>query len=76
MKTVALVIGIVLVLAGIAGFIPQLTPGGLLFGVMPMDTLRSVLFLVTGVAGIMIGVMHRRALVEPRVEGRRDLREM
>jgi len=31
---------------------------------------------VTGVAGIMIGVMHRRALVEPRVEGRRDLREM
>ncbi|HWH38521.1 MAG TPA: DUF4383 domain-containing protein [Usitatibacter sp.] len=76
MKTVALVIGIVLVLAGIAGFIPQLTPGGLLFGVMPMDTLRSVLFLVTGVAGIMIGVRHRRALVEPRVEGRRDLREM
>ena len=76
MKTVALVIGIVLLLAGIAGFIPQLTPGGLLFGVMPMDTLRSVLFLVTGVAGIMIGVMHRRALVEPRVEGRRDLREM
>ena len=76
MKTVALVIGIVLLLAGIAGFIPQLTPGGMLFGVMPMDMLRSVLFLVTGVAGIMIGVTHRRALVEPRVEGRRDLREM
>jgi uncharacterized protein DUF4383 len=76
MKTVALVIGIVLLLAGIAGFIPQLTPGGLLFGVMPMDTLRSVLFLLTGVVGIMIGATHRRALVEPRVEGRRDLREM
>jgi hypothetical protein len=25
---------------------------------------------------LMIGVTHRRALVEPRVEGRRDLREM
>jgi hypothetical protein len=76
MKTVALLIGIVLLLVGIAGFIPQLTPGGMLFGVVPMDTLRSVLFVITGVAGILIGVTHRRALVEPRVEGRRDLREM
>jgi len=76
MRTVALLIGIVLLLVGIAGFIPQLTPGGVLFGVMPMDTLRSVLFLVTGAVGIMIGATHRRALVEPRVEGRRDLREM
>ena len=76
MKTLALVIGIVLLLVGIAGFIPQLTPGGMLFGVLPMDTLRSMLFLITGVAGIMIGATHRRALVEPRVEGRRDLREM
>ena len=76
MKTLALVIGIVLLLVGIAGFIPQLTPGGVLFGVMPMDTLRSLLFVVTGVVGIMIGATHRRGLVEPRVEGRRDLREM
>ena len=76
MKTLALVIGIVLLLVGIAGFIPQLTPDGILFGLLPMDTLRSVLFLVTGVAGIMIGATHRRALVEPRVEGRRDLREL
>jgi len=76
MKTVALLIGIALLLVGIAGFIPQLTPGGMLFGAIPMDTLRSVLFLVTGVAGIMIGLTHRRELVEPRVEGRRDLREM
>jgi uncharacterized protein DUF4383 len=76
MKTLALLIGTILLLVGIAGFVPQLTPGGMLFGVLPMDTLRSVLFVITGVVGIMIGATRRRALVEPRVEGRRDLREM
>ncbi len=75
MKTLALVIGIVLLLVGIAGFVPALTPGGMLFGVMPMDMMRSILFAVTGAVGIMIGLTHRRELVAPRVEGRRDMRD-
>jgi hypothetical protein len=61
MKALALVIGIVLLAIGVSGFIPQLNTGGLLFGVMPMDQLRSILFIVTGVLGILIGVTRRRS---------------
>ena len=75
MKTIALIIGIVLLLVGIAGFVPALTPGGMLFGVMPMDIMRSILFAVTGAVGIMIGLTRRRELVAPRVEGRADMRD-
>ena len=61
MKTLALVIGVVLLAIGISGFVPQLNHDGMLFGVMPMDQLRSILFIVTGVFGILIGVTRRRA---------------
>ena len=60
MKVLALIIGIVLLAIGVSGFVPQLTQDGLLFGVMPMDQLRSILFIVTGVFGILIGISRRR----------------
>jgi hypothetical protein len=60
MKVLALIIGIVLLAIGVAGFVPQLTHDGLLFGVMPMDQLRSILFIVTGVFGVLIGLSRRR----------------
>lgn len=60
MKALALVIGIVLLAIGVSGFVPQLNHDGLLFGVMPMDPLRSILFIVTGALGILIGVTRRR----------------
>jgi len=65
MKVVALVVGIALLALGLAGFIPQLNPDGLLFGVMPMDTIRSVLFVITGLAGVAIGMSSRRHMVPP-----------
>jgi hypothetical protein len=75
MKALALVIGIVLLAIGISGFIPQLNPDGMLFGVMPMDQLRSILFIVTGAIGVLIGVTHRsRTYVTTAGDGR-DLRE-
>jgi hypothetical protein len=74
MKVVALVVGIALLALGLAGFIPQLNPDGLLFGVMPMDTIRSVLFAITGVAGIAIGMSGRRRLVPPERSSGPDLR--
>jgi len=55
MRIVALLIGIVLLGIGIAGFVPALSPDGMLFGVMPMDMVRSALFAITGAVGIMIG---------------------
>ena len=75
MKALALVIGIVLLAIGISGFIPQLNHDGMLFGVMPMDAMRCILFIVTGAVGVLIGVSRRReAYVTTRGDGR-DLRD-
>ncbi len=69
MKALALVIGVVLLAVGVAGFVPQLNPDGMLFGVMPMDQLRSILFIVTGAMGILIGVTRRRETYVARTGG-------
>jgi hypothetical protein len=60
MRTLALLIGIALLAFGVAGFVPALSPDGMLFGVMPMDTMRSALFAITGAVGIMIGLRRPR----------------
>ena len=75
MKVAAMVIGVALLALGLAGFIPQLNPDGLLFGVMPMDAIYSVLFVITGLAGIAIGMSSRRHIVPPaRSTGEQDMR--
>jgi hypothetical protein len=73
MKILALVIGFILVAVGVAGFVPALTPDGVLFGVLPVDTLRSALFIVTGAVGILIGLNSRREL-PPSTSNGNDLR--
>ena len=65
MKVVAMVVGIALFALGLAGLIPDLNPDGRLFGVMPMDMILSVLFILTGLAGIAIGMSSRRRIVPP-----------
>ena len=62
MRTLILLLGIALLAIGVAGFVPALSPDGMLFGVMPMDTLRSALFAITGAVGIMIGLGRRREI--------------
>lgn len=73
MKVLALIIGIVLLAIGVAGFVPQFSHDGLLFGVLPMDQLRSILFVVTGVFGILIGMSRRR---EPLVSSHGTANDM
>ena len=75
MRTLALLIGIALLAIGVAGFVPGLNPDGLLFGVMPMDVMRSALFAITGAVGIMIGLSRRRSLPPTSVD-RGDMRQM
>ena len=48
-------------------------PDGALLGLMPMDTIRSALFIVTGLAGIAIGMANRRSLPPPP-SGNGDMR--
>jgi uncharacterized membrane protein HdeD (DUF308 family) len=77
MKTVALLVGIVLLLAGIACFIPGVSDNGMLFGTFPMSTPLAIAFIVTGVIGVMIGLSHRREhLAPPRNGDVRDLRDL
>jgi hypothetical protein len=74
MRTLALLIGIALLAVGIAGFVPGLSPDGMLFGVMPMDFMRSALFAVTGAVGIMIGLGRRRELASGTPDSATDMR--
>lgn len=73
MRTVALLLGVILLAIGVASFVPALTPDGALLGVLPMDTVRGILFVVTGLAGIAIGLAHRHEL-PPAPPGGHDMR--
>ena len=74
MKAIATLIGVVLLALGLAGFVPDLNPDGLLFGVLPMTMVLSVLFIITGIAGIAIGMSSRRHLAPPPSTGDNDMR--
>lgn len=75
MKTVAMLLGVVLLALGLVGFIPDLNPDGRLFNTIPMNTVTCVLFVITGLAGIAIGVSSRRTMVPPsRGPGGNDMR--
>ena len=74
MKALTLVIGLVMLAIGISGFIPSLNPDGVLFGILPMDFVRSVLFTITGAVGVIIGLSRRRELVPLRSASENDLR--
>ena len=74
MKAVSIVIGVVLLALGLAGFIPDLNPDGQLFGVLPMNTVMSVLFVITGLAGIAIGMSSRRTLTPTSSNSADDMR--
>jgi hypothetical protein len=74
MKVIAIVLGVALLALGLAGFVPDLNPDGRLFGVMPMTPLLSGLFVISGIAGIAIGMSGRRHLAPPRAAGSNDMR--
>jgi hypothetical protein len=74
MKAVALLVGIVLLALGVAGFIPALNEGGMLFGVVPANPVICGLFVITGIAGIVLGTSNRRTLVPSDRPHVQDLR--
>ena len=64
MKALTLIIGVVLLAVGVAGFL----------GMLPMDLTRSALFAITGAVGVMIGLAHRRPLTPTTTASDNDLR--
>ena len=76
MKTLATIIGFILLALGVACFIPGLADNGQLFGRFPVSTPMAIAFIVTGVVGLVIGLSHRRPLDVPRSPDGRDLRDL
>lgn len=74
MKAVAMLLGVVLLALGLAGFVPALNPDGQLFGVLPMNTIMSALFALSGIAGIAIGMSSSRTLTPPSNASSNDMR--
>jgi hypothetical protein len=74
MKAFATLLGVALLALGVAGFVPELNPDGRLFGALPMSPLMCGLFVITGIAGIAIGMSSRRHLTPPPASTGNDMR--
>ena len=74
MKTVAMLLGVVFLALGLAGFVPDLNPDGRLFSMIPMTTVTCVLFIITGLAGIALGMSSRRTIVPRDSSNGSDMR--
>ena len=56
MKKAAVVFGAIVLAAGIAGFVPALTPEGKLFGIFAVNGAHNIIHIATGVAAILCGM--------------------
>jgi uncharacterized protein DUF4383 len=54
MKTLAFLAGVVLLLLGVAGFVPALCPNEMLFGVFAVDTPQNLFHVITGILAIVL----------------------
>ena len=52
MKRLAMIAGVVLLIAGVAGYVPQLCPDGKLFGLFAVDPMHNIVHIVTGLMGV------------------------
>ncbi|HEY7350672.1 MAG TPA: DUF4383 domain-containing protein [Ktedonobacterales bacterium] len=56
-KLYAQVLGIVLTLVGILGFIDALAPGGNLLGIFAINSMHNVIHLLSGIVGLAAGFL-------------------
>jgi hypothetical protein len=55
LKTFAIIFGLILLIIGIAGFVPSLNPRGLLLGIFHVNLAHNILHLATGLIAILCG---------------------
>src|SRR5690349_7899465 len=53
LRKAAMVFGAVLTLVGLLGFVPALTPDGLLLGIFKVDGIHNVVHLASGIAALL-----------------------
>ena len=51
-KPLAFILGAVLTVVGIIGFVPALTPNGMVLGLFEVNTIHNVIHLLSGVIGL------------------------
>ena len=56
LKNIGLAFGVILVLAGLAGYVPALTPDGKLLGVFAVNGAHNIVHILTGVIAIAIAL--------------------
>ena len=56
LKNIGLAFGVILVLAGLAGYVPALTPDGKLLGVFAVNGAHNIVHILTGVIALAIAL--------------------
>ena len=76
MRVATLLIGMVLLALGIAGFVPAFVDEGRVLGFMPAHVMMSGLMALTGLVGILIATLKRPDLASPHhPAGAHDMRQ-
>lgn len=69
LRMIAILFGIGFIFAGVAGFLPNFTPNGFLFGVFAIGLMHNIVYLVSGVIAIMAATSYKYAKLYFRVFG-------
>ena len=56
LKILAILFGLVMIVAGILGFLPDFTPNGKLFTLFLVNPMHNILHLVTGIVALVCGL--------------------
>jgi hypothetical protein len=74
MRVATLLLGMVLLALGIAGFVPAFNTDGKVFGLLPENIMMSGLMALTGLIGVLIATLKRPDLATPTRHEGNDLR--
>ena len=55
LKPAAIIFGLFFIIAGIAGFVSSLAPGGMLFGIFMVGPVHNIIHLASGVVALICG---------------------
>src|SRR5262245_40659201 len=55
-RILAIAIGLLFVISGVMGFIPEIVHEGKLFGIFAVSSFRNILHLATGLVGLLCGL--------------------
>jgi|688.fasta_scaffold415761_2 hypothetical protein len=53
-KIYAVIFGLIFLALGIIGFLPQFVPNGYLFGVLSVNSVHNIFYIITGIIGLIV----------------------